>query len=249
MKTKHRYLGRGIWLWPTISICMLAGMIAEARTHIQQSEADPHLLHCREALKAVPYVIQTPTGTWVGRECEIPKPAIELLQPNGILSREYDNDQAVETVSLLIVNCGDARDLMGHYPPICYPSQGEEEMKDKTVARVWHLPDMDIRGMEYHFAPKSPTDLERVVYNFFVLPLVPSVTVSHKELDGVICTDIDSVYTSGEDYQRRYYGASEFQLVTDTRMTPQERDQAFVDLLTPCEHLLLTLENRPSGGK
>ncbi len=52
------------------------------------------------------------------------------------------------------------------------------------------------------------------MYNFFVMPLVPGVTVSHKELDGVICPDITSVYTSGEDYQRRYYGAAEFQLVT-----------------------------------
>jgi hypothetical protein len=228
---------------------MLAGMMAEARTHIQPSEADPHLLRCRKAFSSVPLLVRIPGGAWVGMNTPIPKPAIQLLQPNAVLSRQYRNDQTRESVSLLIVNCGDARDLMGHYPPICYPSQGEEEIKDETVARVWHLPHMDIGGMEYHFAAKSPTDHEQAVYNFFVMPLVPSLTVSHKELDGVICPDINSVYTSGEDYQRRYYGAAEFQLVTGPRMTPQERDQAFVDLLTPCENLLLTLENRPPGGK
>jgi hypothetical protein len=31
-------------------------------------------------------------------------------------------------------------------------------------------------------------------------------------------------------------------------MTPLQRDQALIDLLAPCENLLLTLENRPSGG-
>lgn len=228
---------------------MLAGMMAEARTHVQPSEAQPHLLRCRNAVAAVPFVIRTANGTWVGNPTEVPKPAIELLQPNAILSRDYINDQAREAASLLIVNCGDARDMMGHYPPICYPSQGEEIEKEHTQARVWHLPDMDVRGMEYHFAPKSPTDQEQVVYNFFVMPRVPSATVSHKDLDGVICPDIDSVYTSGEDYQRHYYGAAEFQLVTGPQMTTQQRDQAFVDLLTPCENLILTLENRPPGGK
>jgi hypothetical protein len=216
---------------------------------VQPSEADPHLQRCRVAVAAVPYLINAASGTWVGANTEVPKPAIELLQPNAILSRTYVNERARESVALLIVNCGDARDMMGHYPPICYPSQGEEEEKELTRDRIWHLPHMDIHGMEYHFAPKSPTDQEQIVYNFFVMPRVPSLTVSHKELDGVICKDIDSVYTSGEDYQRRYYGAAEFQLVTGPQMTPQQRDQAFVELLTPCENLLLTLENRPTGGK
>jgi hypothetical protein len=224
-------------------------MVAEAHTHVQKSEAAPHLARCAIAVKAVPAVIPTDAGTWVGREIDMPKPAIQLLQPNAILSRQYVNEQAREVVSLLIVNCGDARDLMGHYPPICYPSQGEEELEKQRVARIWHLPNMDIHGMEYHFAAKSPTDQDQTVYNFFVMPLVPSLTVSHKELDGVICPDIDSVYTSGEDYQRRYYGATEFQLVTGPQMTPQKRDQALIDILTPCQDLLTTLENRPRGGK
>lgn len=248
MKSRHRNLGRGIWLWPMISLLMLTGMVAESRTHLQASEATPHLQHCRDAVNAVPYLIPASAGAWVGRDVEVPRPAIELLHPNAILSREYVNDQARELVSLLIVNCSNAADLMGHYPPNCYPAQGKEELKDQTVARVWHLPHMDINGMEYHFAAKSPTDQEQVVYNFFVMPLVPGRTVSHKEFDGVIYPDITCVYTSGEDYQRRFYGAAEFQLVTGPQMTPQQRDQALLEMLTPCENLLLTLENRPSGG-
>jgi hypothetical protein len=74
------------------------------------------------------------------------------------------------------------------------------------------------------------------------------LTVSHKELDGKICPDISSVYTSGEDYQRRYYGAAEFQLVTGPQMKPQDRDEALIDLLSSDESLLRTLENRPDAG-
>jgi hypothetical protein len=245
---KHRHLGRGIWLWPTISLCMLAGMMVEARTQVQASEADPHLARCRIAVDKVPEVIQSPDGPWIGSPSKVPDSAIQLLQPNAILSLRYVNQHFSDAVSLLIVNCRNAGDLMGHYPPICYPSQGEEEMTKQRQARVWHLPHMDVHGMEYHFAPKSPTDEEQTVYNFFVIPRVPSRTVAHKELDGVICPDMDGVDASGEDYQRRHFGAAEFQLVTGPGLTPQQRDQAMVDLLTPCEDLILTLENRPSGG-
>lgn len=234
---------------------MLIGMIAEAGTHVQPAVAEPHLARCRAAIAAFPVMVKGASGTWMGSEKEIPAPAIQLLHPNAILSRDYVNDETKTTVSLLIVNCKDARYLQGHYPPNCYPAQGMELIKtddhgtpQSGELRTWNLAQMDITGMEYHFAPKSPTDQERVVYNFFVMPRVPAVTVSHKELDGVICPDIGSVYTSGEDYQRRYYGAAEFQLVTGPRMTRQERDQAFLDLLSPNEKVIRTLENRDPGG-
>jgi hypothetical protein len=228
---------------------MLIGMVAEARTHVQATEAEPHLQRCREAIAAFPMVIETPSGTWTGRDSPVPEPAIKLLQPNGDpLSREYVNDETKQAVQLLIVNCKDARYLEGHYPPRCYPSQGENEITEERKARTWHLPHIELTGMEYHFAPKSPTDPGQVVYNFFVMPLVPAATVSHKELDGVICPDIDSVYRSGEDYQRRYYGAASFQLVTGPQMSSPERDRALIDLLSPNEKLIWTLENRPNAG-
>jgi hypothetical protein len=240
---------RGRWLWPAISILMLVGMMAEARTHVSPTEAAPHLQRCAAAIVAFPYVIDTPTGSWSGKDTEMPTPAIQLLRPNAILSRRYKNEARNEFVDFLIVDCGDARDLQGHYPPNCYPAQGENELLDERKLRVWHLPHMDITGVEYHFAPKSQTSDGKVVFNFFVMPVVPDLTVSHKELNGIICPDISSVYLSGEDYQRRYYGATEFQLVIDPQIVKlQDRDQALIDLLTPNESLLKTLENRPDAG-
>jgi Protein of unknown function (DUF3485) len=246
VKLRRGKLPPGVWLWPMVSILMLLGMIAEARTHVQPAVAEPHLARCRAAIDAFPITIRGAWGVWMGRDTDVPVSATQLLRPNKILSRDYLNDATKTTVSLLIVDCGDARDLQGHYPPNCYPAQGQKLLS--SLPRTWHLPHMDITGMEYHFAPKSPTDQERVVYNFFVMPVAPGVTVSHKELDGVICPDITSVYTSGEDYQRRYYGAAEFQLVTGPRMTEQQRDQALLDLLSPNETLIRILENREPGG-
>src|ERR1700677_3493574 len=210
---------------------MLVGMLAEARTHVQPTEAAPHLQRCADAIRAFPYVIETAIGSWTGKDTEMPVPAIQLLRPNAILSRRYSNEERNQVVDFLIVDCADARDLQGHYPPNCYPAQGESELMDERKTRIWHLPHMDVTGMEYNFAAKSLTDSEQVVYNFFVMPLVPALTVSHKELDGKICPDISSVYTSGEDYQRRYYGEAEFQLVTGPQMKSQASAEALIDLL------------------
>lgn len=247
MKLRRGKLNRGVWLWPMASILMLIGMVAEARTHVQPAVAEPHLARCRAAIDAFPTIVKGASADWMGSDTEVPASATQLLRPNKILSRDYVNDETKATVSLLIVDCGDARDLQGHYPPNCYPAQGQKLLESRQ--RTWQLPHMRISGMEYHFAARSLTNQEQVVYNFFVLPFVPGVAVSHKELDGVICPDITSVYTSGEDYQRRYYGAAEFQLVTGPRMTQQERDQAFLDLLSPNEKLIRILENRDPGGK
>jgi hypothetical protein len=246
VKLRQGQIGFGVWLWPALSILMLIGMFAEAQTHVQPSVAEPHLARCRAAIDAFPMVIRGASGVWTGMDTDVPASATKLLRPNRILSREYLNDETKMAVSLLLVDCGDARDLQGHYPPNCYPAEGQKLLE--KVPRTWHLPGMDISGMEYHFGPKSPTDLGQVVYNFFVMPVAPGRTVSHKELDGVICPDIESVYTSGEDYQRRYYGAAEFQLISGPRMTRAQRDQALIDLLGPNERLIRILENRNPGG-
>jgi hypothetical protein len=243
-------LSTGTWLWPAVAILMLGGIVAEARTHLKPADADKHLEQCRLAILAVPTTIVGPYGTWSGSGAgaEIPAAATNLLHPNVILSRKYvrAGDEA-ESVSFLIVDCGDARDLQGHYPPNCYPAQGQNKIS--STPRIWHLKDMDVSGIEYHFAPRDQVGDEEVVYNFFVTPHVPGAMVSHHKLDGVICPDMDSIYASGEDYQRRWFGAAEFQLVSTVQMSQEQRDNAFIDLLSPNENVIRTLENRGPGDK
>jgi hypothetical protein len=237
---------RGAWLWPAVTILMLIGMIAEAHTRVTGADAAPHLARCRAALERFPMTILGPSGnSWAGTDQPVPDSAVALLQPNIIVSRNYA-EQGGEGMraSLLIVDCSDANDLQGHYPLNCYPAQGQTWLSTKP--RVWHLPGMDISGMEYEFA-NTRLEGTMVVYNFFVTPLVPGSLVSHPELNGAICPDIKSVYTSGEDYQRRYFGAAEFQVVFDNPMTSEQRDSAFIDLLAPNLNVVRTLMNRPGG--
>jgi hypothetical protein len=238
---------KGVWIWPLISITMLVGIVAEAQTHVHPADAQPYLDVSRKAINNIPFTLVGPTGNlWTGTQVPIAQAATELLRPNTILSRDYVNEATGISVTLLIVDCSDARDLQGHYPPRCYPAQGQPEIDSKP--RTWRLTGMDIKGMEYEFAKGDLGDKE-VVYNFFITPCVPGVAVSHKELNGAICPDMDDVYISGEDYQRRYYGAAEFQLVMSGTMSADQRDTAFVDLITPIQNVIRTLMNRDSGGK
>jgi hypothetical protein len=247
-------------IWPAMSLLLLGGMLAEARTRIQPADAEPHLARAKAAIEAVPMTI----GPWSGHDEPVPAAAVSLLRPNMILSRKYayvskDGPFADKSVELLIVNCSDARDLQGHYPPNCYPAAGEPLLRKDW--RTWVLKDaagaqsdLQIHGMEYEFSPRqtkgegSASD-DLIVYNFFVLPLVPGTMVSHPELNGAICPDIDSVYTSGEDYQRRYFGAAEFQMVTDAELSREQRDEIFTELLAPNMTMIRTLMNRDPGGK
>jgi Protein of unknown function (DUF3485) len=239
---------RGVWLWPAVTVLMLIGMVGEAATRLSGADAQPHLARCRAALENFPMTITGPSGnTWSGTDEPVPDSAVALLQPNWIVSRDYVQQGEDDLRAfLLIVDCSDANDLQGHYPLNCYPAQGQTWLSTKP--RVWHLPGLDIPGTEYEFA-NTRLEGTMVVYNFFVTPLVPGSLVSHPELNGAICPDIKSVYTSGEDYQRRYFGAAEFQLVFQTQMTTEQRDQAFVDLLAPNLNVIRTLMNRQPGGK
>jgi hypothetical protein len=239
---------RGVWLWPLVSILMLVGMIGEARTRVTPADAAPHQARCKAAINGIPLTLVTPTGIWSGSDVEVPKAATQLLRPNEILSRRYEKDGEGTIADLLIVDCNDARDLEGHYPPRCYPASGQKLLT--ATPHDLRLGEMLIHGTEYTFAVEDgEIGEETTVFNFFVLPYVPGTMVSHQELNGAIRPDIDSVYTSGQDHQRTYYGAAEFQLILPQQMGPAQRDEIYTDLLTPMQDAIRTLMNRDAGGK
>ncbi len=243
----YRKESKGVWLWPLISVLMLGGIVAEAGTHVHPADAAKYLEASRKVIDGIPLTLVGPTGNlWTGADVPVATAATELLRPNTILSRDYVKQGSGFTATLLIVDCSDARDLQGHYPPRCYPAQGQQLLASSP--RTWHLNNLDINGMVYEFSKDELGD-RQVVYNFFITPCVPGVAVSHKELNGAICRDMDDVYISGEDYQRRYFGAAEFQLVMSGTMSAEERDAAFVDLITPIQGVIRTLMNRDTGGK
>ena len=234
---------------PFLVLLLLAAAMAEATQRIKPKDADIQAFHrnAKAELDSISKVIQHGDTVWYGTDVEVPQSAVNLLNPNEIISRHYVENRVGSSISrtaeLLIVQCGDARDMQGHYPPACYPAQGWTMLNSQQ--RDWTLPDrqtdqglvrgMHIGGMEYEFAQRIGVDAnQEMVYNFFLIP------GSDQTL-----RDINAVYKVGEDYQRRYFGAAEVQILVSPDLSQADRDDVLVQLLGPYVDVLRFLQ---SGG-
>ena len=209
---------------PLLCLGLLGGIVAEDRTHLKPKDVEPYHARAREVIKAWPETIGD--GNWTTREDRsLPQSAEQLLHPNCEIDRLYtsgsiiNNNQPVQA-SLLIVQCKDSRDMAGHYPPICYPAAGEPEINSDRTPFVLMAGGATISGVEYHFLQrKGFTVSRRCVYDFFIVPgkgFVP---------------DMNGVRQAAGDYQRRYYGAAQFQVVMDADYPQELREQIFKTLV------------------
>jgi hypothetical protein len=225
---------RAIFAAPAACAVLMLGMIAEKATHKTPADAEPYHARAKLAIESIP----TSIGTWTAKPETVPREAIKLLRPNVIRSLKYsDNDVSQPRwydrwASLLVDQCRDARDMNGHYPPVCYVNSGEVQIYNEP--RDWKVGDLVITGREYHFLTTSATESTRTaVYNFLIVP------------GAGIMRDMDGVGKAAEDYQQRYYGAAQFQVLMNADLPQQERDEIFTTLMEPCVPVIRTLM---SGG-
>ena len=83
-------------------------------------EIKSHHANIAKALDDFPYAL----GSWVGVNVDLPTAALEILRPNGFVSRRYSQMGKPNFITLGIVHCQDVRDMHSHYPPRCYPAAG-----------------------------------------------------------------------------------------------------------------------------
>ena len=205
---------------PLLSVAMLLGMVAENRTYLKAEQFEPYHQVVKEAVESIPYGI----GTWIAKDEPVPEAAMALLKQPVIVSRRYvDTSQRgmadpTRTASLLFVQCKQSADMVGHYPPNCYRTHGNEMVA--AIERDWMVDDMKITGMEYRFERRvEGQKLYKTVYNFL---LVPGKGIKR---------DMEGVKASAEDYQQRYYGAAQVQVVFNSIDGPglsvEEKDEIF----------------------
>src|SRR5688572_4552733 len=221
---------------PLLSIGLLAGIYAEQRTHLKPQDVEPYHARAKAAVDQVPYFI----GTWSGQDDEIPVAAQKLLRPNAILNRTFVNSAPGDyrmkyaRANLLIVQCRDSRDMVGHYPPICYRAHGLSIDEKSCGPRDWTVNGKHIPGYEYHFTEVFQGRSSRTtVYNFLIVPR-----------RGIV-RNMKGIEEAAEDYQQRYYGAAQFQVVFQSQGSAQrsreERDEIFATLMAPNIQLIETL--------
>ncbi len=199
-----------------LTVMMLLGVLLQKSSIEKTSwDARPYHRQVKQAVEDVPYVI----GEWIGQDVPVPTSAVEMLRANVVLSRRYRHVTTGQQAMLVLVQCSDARDLLGHYPPVCYPSHGWTTIH--TEERQWQVGHLNITGMEYQFTRE---ELERVeplvVQNFMVLP------------GGGTSPSMAAVDQLAQDQQRKFYGAAQVQLVCSGDMPSDQRDAAFQKLVS-----------------
>ena len=202
-----------VWI-PLLSVGLLGAMGFSALSRPTPDDAEPYHLRVKQVAAEIPLRIDR----WIGTDKEPTRAAVKLLNPNVLFTRRYRNLDTGRTATFMLVQCKDARDLAGHYPPVCYPAHG---WKLKSSApKYWHFNELQIPGMEYRFDFSRLEGTRRIVIrNFMILP------------DGRIYRDMSGVREAAADYNRHFFGAAQIQLVTDAGMPSPERDEVFRELL------------------
>jgi hypothetical protein len=200
--------------WCAALIVLATLACAKAALFKASPAAESYHARIAAAVAAIPHHF----GTWVSQEVPVPEAAITILRPNVTISRRYTNVATGEVATLLLVQCRDARDLFGHYPPVCYVSHGFRTVE--SSAGDWRLDDTDIHGMVYTFASTRPQELTSMtVYDFMILP------------NGTTCRDMDGVYALARNSRRRMLGAAQLQILVSATMPHEQRDALFLTLV------------------
>lgn len=213
-KTGIRY--RGTLLAPLLGVLLLIGMTAEkAIWHEPVVDATPYHAYVRAVADQVPTII----GDWVGTDVPMPAAAMSILKPNVMISRHFVNLRTGDEASVLLVQCVDRRDLLGHYPPVCYPGQGWTITSDKD----WNirLKDIFIPAKLYKLVKSGPDKAERmIVANFMIVP------------DGRLVRDMTGLGNRSARKTHNQFGAAQMQVVVPGYLTAKVRQQIFRELVT-----------------
>jgi hypothetical protein len=204
---------------------LLLGMVGWGLTLPTPGDATAYHASVVQAARTIPLEVDG----WTGRDQFIAQSAIELLQPNVIQSRWFTKPGEPAGVGVLVVQCRDARDLIGHWPPNCYPAAGMTQ--DRVEERTWTIDGKTIPGREYWFS-KADRDGRRevtVVQNFLILP------------DGRISRDMATVIDAAGDYRIRYYGSAQVQFISDGSVPADQRGVLFERFITAYAPLINTI--------
>jgi hypothetical protein len=222
---------------PALCLMILGGVAVEKSTHVKPQDAKGYHAAVAAAIEQIPPTIVGlgKDGTWHGSDSAPTKAAIELLRPNKILSRRYaDSSEATRSSSrvcdVLIVQCERAGDMVGHYPRTCYVSAGETLLAARD--RDWTVGNTVITGTEYTFERyQRGQPIRRCVYSFLVVP------------GRGFFRDIKGVNKAAEDYERRHFGAAQFQFLMFADLPVEERDAIFTTLMGNMMHVIDALND------
>jgi hypothetical protein len=196
---------------PLLTLLLLGGVWAD-RHLFHLPPGDPAAFHAR--VRASAEHLPRRIGDWVGSDVQPPSSAVSMLKPNLLEGIRFEHALTRERVSLMIVQCSDARDMQGHWPPVCYPAHGwtlrgtekkEIPLEGKTVPVTI-----------YRFTMEALDRYDEIlIYSFFARP------------DGVFENGGSGVLRASENPRMKVFGATQFQVVFEPSMPEARRTEVF----------------------
>lgn len=221
-------LSRGQSLAPFASVVCLIVLYQALPTSAQlDPQTAIRMEEVRQAVASVPRLI----GPWVGSDEQVSPQAQQLLRPNALLSRTYQKPGGPR-VQVLVVHCSDARDMIGHYPPICYPSSGWlPEVSDERAIDELELADGVLPVQVYRFRRiRDHGSLQQIrIFSAFVLP------------DGTPTREIDDINQQSQRLAVSTRGVAQLQIITQAHLPRAEALEAASEILRGMRHLFETL--------
>lgn len=223
-------------IWPVVLTVILIGAVAfESTTRPQAADAEPY--HKMLSDMFVNGTIPKYLGEWVGEQGKPDEAAIKLLNPNVLVKMTYHHQVNGKVVTLLLVQCKDARDIYGHFPPICYPNNGFPMKLDINNKPIMHnlkmkVSDKVIPVKRYFFKTKDGAG-DMVIDNFIIYPPRKVRTKGTDEWEieeGEYHLDMDHFSELVGDYTRRFFGGSQVQIIYGNNTHPEEYEDLFVQI-------------------
>ena len=165
----NRFNGRQALLFPGIGIILLAGLLAAnsmMKRDFKKIEVQPII----EALENMPPQLHSESGVWIRlREVSVPTDQSRLLDLNAFSSGEYRRLGSYPpiTATLFIAYCRDARSMMGHHPPKCYPASGWRQVGPASNFAISRSDGREIKAAVYKFTRHQADERELFVVNGF----------------------------------------------------------------------------------
>ncbi|MEM1183419.1 MAG: exosortase-associated EpsI family protein [Planctomycetota bacterium] len=196
--------------------------------------SDSYMAAVAEAIDGVPYKI----GPWLGIDVEVSPAAVELLRPNRILQRSYrDPSNPASQFNLLISHCGKTVDMLGHYPPVCYPQHGWRALGSHDIEI--DSPRGSLPAREYGFTRGGefgPAVMD--IVNFFVMP--SDEFTFHLSMDRLNLLEVTRTRYAG--------GIAQVQVMFPKNMEPSDREEAIRAVLEAIDPVLGQITTRDEGG-
>ena len=158
---------------PVISLALLL-MIFVIGTQIITASETVRKKPIQEAFASIPKRLNLGANTWVEtRDVPVPSNQEKLLELDAHFSKQFLRLGSFPpiTATLFVAYCDDARSMVGHHPPNCYPSSGW--LMDESRTRKFEINREDgriVKNCAYHFSRESKVAQSLTVVNGFFAP-------------------------------------------------------------------------------